>query len=194
MKIVRLEDAPLEDVKDRPRDGKFMRRRLLEGVPGTPDNFHLQMVRTYGDFFSPRHHHNFDQVRFQIEGTFSFDRNGTMTPGTISYFPEAASYGPQSSGEDSLTVVLQFGIDVQFDNVTIYAGTYGIRSRSTGPLQMTRDAINLTDTECEIIASFSAAQVGRAIWKVGRNSSHVVQTILSGPEKELFYTNEKMAV
>ena len=109
MKIVRLEDTSIEDVKDRPRDGKFERRRLMEGTPGTSDNFHFQMVRTYGDFFSPRHHHNFDQVRFQIEGTFSFDRNGTMTPGTIAYFPEAAYYGPQTSGEDSLTVVLQFG-------------------------------------------------------------------------------------
>jgi len=32
-----------------------------------------------------------------------------MTPGTVAYFPEAAYYGPQTSGEDSLTVVLQFG-------------------------------------------------------------------------------------
>jgi hypothetical protein len=109
MKIVRLEEAPLEDVKERTRDGKFVRRRLLEGTPGSPDNFFLQMVRTYGDFFSPRHHHNFDQFRFQLEGTFSFDRNGTMTPGTVAYFPEGAYYGPQTSAEDSLTVVLQFG-------------------------------------------------------------------------------------
>jgi hypothetical protein len=109
MKIVRLEDTAVEDVKDRPREGKFERRRLLEGENGTPENFHFQMVRTYGDFYSPRHHHNFDQVRYQIEGTFDFDRNGKMTPGTIAYFPEAAYYGPQTSGEDSLTVVLQFG-------------------------------------------------------------------------------------
>jgi hypothetical protein len=109
MKIVRLEDTTLEDVKHRPREGRFERRRLLEGETGTPGNFHFQMVRTYGDFFSPRHHHNFDQVRYQIEGTFDFDRNGKMTPGTVAYFPEAAYYGPQTSGEDSLTVVLQFG-------------------------------------------------------------------------------------
>jgi len=59
---------------------------------------------------------------------------------------------------------------------------------------MTRDAVNLTDTECEIIAGFSAAQMGRAVWKVGRNYSHVVQTILSEPEKQLFYTNQKMSL
>lgn len=33
-------------------------------------------------------------------------------------------------------VVMQMGIGVEFDNVTIFAGTYGVRSRSTGPLRM----------------------------------------------------------
>lgn len=39
------------------------------------------------------------------------------------------------------TVVLQFGVDVTFDNVVIYAGTYGVRARSTGPLRMVNSAI-----------------------------------------------------
>jgi hypothetical protein len=39
------------------------------------------------------------------------------------------------------TVVLQFGINIDMDNVTIYAGTYGIRARSTGPLKMTNCAV-----------------------------------------------------
>lgn len=39
------------------------------------------------------------------------------------------------------TVVLQFGVNIEFDNVTIYAGTYGIRSRSTGPLRLTNCAV-----------------------------------------------------
>jgi hypothetical protein len=40
------------------------------------------------------------------------------------------------------TAVLQTGIDLGFDNVTFYAGTYGIRSRGTGPLMMTNSAIH----------------------------------------------------
>ncbi len=40
------------------------------------------------------------------------------------------------------TVVLQFGVDIEFDNVTIYAATYGIRSRSTGPFRMVNSAIH----------------------------------------------------
>lgn len=39
-------------------------------------------------------------------------------------------------------VVLQTGIDLEFDNVTIFAGTYGIRSRGTGPLKMIHSAIH----------------------------------------------------
>lgn len=38
-------------------------------------------------------------------------------------------------------VLLQMGIHIEFDNVTIYAGTYGIRSRGTGPLKMINSAI-----------------------------------------------------
>lgn len=40
------------------------------------------------------------------------------------------------------SVVLQMGIDIELDNVTIFAGTYGIRSRSTGPLRMVNSAIH----------------------------------------------------
>jgi hypothetical protein len=91
------------------REGSFRYRRLLTGEPGTPGNFVLELVTTTNDFFSPRHRHNFDQFRYQVEGTFDFDRNGKMKPGVLGYFPEATPYGPQSSDEHSLTLTLQFG-------------------------------------------------------------------------------------
>ena len=40
------------------------------------------------------------------------------------------------------TVVLQFGVGIEFDNVTTLAATYGIRSRSTGPFRMVNSAIH----------------------------------------------------
>ena len=91
------------------RQGMFRYRTVAVGEPGTPGNFILEMVRTTDDFFSPRHKHNFDQFRYQLEGEFDFDRNGKMTPGIIGYFPEGTPYGPQSSSVSSLTLVLQFG-------------------------------------------------------------------------------------
>jgi len=91
------------------RGGTFHYRHLLNGKPGTLDNFQLNIGQLEGDFFSPRHRHNFDQFRIQIEGTMNFDRNGKMAAGTVGYFPEGAAYGPQSSEGRSVTAVLQFG-------------------------------------------------------------------------------------
>jgi hypothetical protein len=91
------------------RGGTFHYRHLLNGTPGTPGNFQFNVGQLEGDFASPRHRHNFDQFRFQIEGTMNFDRNGKMKAGTFGYFPEGAAYGPQSSEGRAVTAVLQFG-------------------------------------------------------------------------------------
>jgi hypothetical protein len=91
------------------RGGTFHYRHLLVGKPGTFGNFQFSIGQQDGDFGSPRHRHNFDQFRFQLEGTMNFDRNGKMGAGTFGYFPEGAAYGPQSSEGRSVTAVLQFG-------------------------------------------------------------------------------------
>ena len=91
------------------RGGTFHYRNLMEGTPGTIDNFQLSMGRNDKDFVSPRHRHNFDQFRFQLEGDLNFARDGKMTPGMVGYFPEGASYGPQTSEATAMTIVLQFG-------------------------------------------------------------------------------------
>jgi hypothetical protein len=91
------------------RGGTFHYRHLLNGTAGTPGNFQFNIGQLEGDFSSPRHRHNFDQFRVQLEGTMNFDRNGKMAAGTFGYFPEGASYGPQSSEGRSVTAVLQFG-------------------------------------------------------------------------------------
>jgi hypothetical protein len=91
------------------REGTFRSKRLVEGVPGTAGNFSLQLVHTPNGYYAPRHRHNFDQIRYQIEGDFDFDSDGTMRPGAIAYFPEGTPYGPQSSTGSSLTLVLQHG-------------------------------------------------------------------------------------
>lgn len=39
-------------------------------------------------------------------------------------------------------VVLNGGVDLDFDHVTIFAGTYGVRSRSTGPLRFIHSAVH----------------------------------------------------
>jgi hypothetical protein len=40
------------------------------------------------------------------------------------------------------SVVLQQGVDLEFDNVVIFCGSYGLRSRGTGPLRFVHSAIH----------------------------------------------------
>ncbi len=109
MIIRHADEIPVEERKANARGGKFVFQRILEGPSGRPDNFYLQMARTFKDFDSPRHRHNFDQIRVQLEGCVDFASNGKMAPGTIGYFPEGTRYGPQTSTDDALVLVLQFG-------------------------------------------------------------------------------------
>ena len=110
MKIVQAEDVPLLRGLEH-RGGTFHARRLMEGEPGTLDNFCLTLGQMGGDFFSPRHRHNFEQIRFQVEGTLDYDRDGKLSAGMVGYFPEGMRYGPQTQNPDEVpkTLVLQCG-------------------------------------------------------------------------------------
>jgi hypothetical protein len=67
-------------------------------------------------------------------------------------------------------------------------------AQDTEALAMTRDAIGLTDTECAHIAAWSAEQIGRSLWKIGRTASHIVQIVLTPAERQLYWTNQRMSV
>ncbi len=110
MKIVQGDEVPFERGLQY-RGGTFYARTLMEGEPGTPGNFQLGLGRNEGDFFSPRHRHNFEQIRYAFEGELDFDKTGKLTEGMLGYFPEGVSYGPQSQkeGQVSTALVLQFG-------------------------------------------------------------------------------------
>jgi hypothetical protein len=106
--IVNLEQVPVLE-RQHARAGVFRSQSLLHGPEGTPENFYLQLSHTYSDFASPRHRHNFDQIRVQLRGDADFARDGVMKEGAIGYFPEGTFYGPQSIAGESSTLVLQFG-------------------------------------------------------------------------------------
>lgn len=63
--------------------------------------------------------------------------------------------------------------------------------QDTGPLNATREQIGLTDTECAHISSWTGRQAGRAVWKIGRAASAVVQTVLTPAERGLFHTRRQ---
>jgi hypothetical protein len=66
-------------------------------------------------------------------------------------------------------------------------------AQDTAPLRMTREVIGLTDAEAGLIAGWGRAHVGRALWKIGRaGGSHPVQLHLTGTERRLFETDQRM--
>ncbi len=91
------------------RGGTFHFRSLMEGEEGGVDNFRLGLGKSSADFYSPRHRHNFEQIRFVLDGELSFGRDGKMTAGMVGYFPEGVHYGPQTQSHESLVAVLQCG-------------------------------------------------------------------------------------
>jgi hypothetical protein len=106
--VVNVTDVPVVE-RQHARAGLFHSQSLLTGPEGTPENFYVQLSHLHNDFFSPRHRHNFDQVRVQLVGDASFTRDGVMRPGMVGYFPEGVYYGPQENAGESKTLVLQFG-------------------------------------------------------------------------------------
>ncbi len=106
MRIVHATDIPLRKVsKHREKSPLF--RRLLQGERGTLGNYEFTHVVVEDDYFTPRHRHNFDQVRIMLKGEFDYG-DGVQTAGTIGYFP-AGTYYTQQATSSSLTLLLQIG-------------------------------------------------------------------------------------
>lgn len=109
MKIVQGDEIAVSTDATNVRGGELKKRILLTGEVNTPGNFKMGLFSQTGDFYSPRHRHNFDQFRFQLEGDCDFDHDGKMKPGVLGYFPEGAPYGPQTSNGPNLIALVQFG-------------------------------------------------------------------------------------
>ncbi|MFC5994482.1 hypothetical protein ACFQE5_09695 [Pseudonocardia hispaniensis] len=83
-------------------------QRLLKGEEGAPDNFELSLVHIDERYRTPRHHHNFDQIHYVLEGLHQYTRDTTVPSGTVTYLPEGTYYGPQV-GQGGVILVVQMG-------------------------------------------------------------------------------------
>ena len=106
MKIVQVEDVPSVRGLEH-RGGTFHAKTLVEGTPGSPDNFKFSLSRLGTDYSGPRHRHNFDQFRYMIEGESDYG-DGSLKPGMLGYYPEGVHYGPQVNKTEIYGAVLQF--------------------------------------------------------------------------------------
>jgi hypothetical protein len=78
---------------------------LLEGREGALDNYMLGLVSTE-HYTTPRHRHNFEQVRIMIKGSFGFGPGKVQEEGSVGYFCEGMPY-TQHGESFSTTLLLQ---------------------------------------------------------------------------------------
>lgn len=94
------------------RGGRIVFKHLLDGQENTPTNFSIVLADTDVSFKSPRHRHNFDQIRITLDGATNYGPRQNIEVGDVAYFPEGTHYGPQDQelvGRSSLAMVIQFG-------------------------------------------------------------------------------------
>lgn len=75
------------------RDGKSIYRSVHAKMPTLP--------------VQPRHHHDFEQIRFIIDGVWNNDHKH-YGAGMLGYFPEGVFYGPQVWSTPGRWIVMQF--------------------------------------------------------------------------------------
>jgi hypothetical protein len=93
------------------RDNNAEQIDLLGGAIDGVDNY-LLSYGEIGNFSSPRHRHNFEQIRVQLKGELDFGRDGLLQAGMFGYFPEGLAYGPQTSNTangSNISLVMQCG-------------------------------------------------------------------------------------
>jgi quercetin dioxygenase-like cupin family protein len=92
------------------REGKLVQKFLLLGEDGSPNNYLLNVGLTgSGGWGTPRHRHNFDQIRYVLKGKYPVSPHKVMGEGSVAYFPESVHYGPQDRPEGLEMMVIQFG-------------------------------------------------------------------------------------
>lgn len=108
MRIVQASNKKWRGNQLRHRKGRILLKRMIEGEPGSTENYGLHMGRESAEFFSPRHRHPWDQIRYCIKGRVPIAPGATIDQGEVGYFPEGVPYGPQE-GPERQVMVLQFG-------------------------------------------------------------------------------------
>jgi hypothetical protein len=106
MRIVHADDVPYKKPRTNHREGDIEFKRVMQGTPGSVQNYEFLIAKTGGRFFGPRHRHNFEQIRLGLSGTLGKGKADTIAPGQIGYYPENCYYQIDSS--DSEIVLLQF--------------------------------------------------------------------------------------
>jgi hypothetical protein len=93
------------------RTGNRDTKVLVNGTEGDLSNYKFSYGtgRPGTSWSTPRHHHEFEQIRYVLEGDYAIGHKEVLPAGSVAYFPEAAYYGPQVLESNVVLTTAQFG-------------------------------------------------------------------------------------
>jgi len=111
MQITVADDAPdYYDVRNpSARSGNNGDKLLLAGREGSSNNYKLTLGSVVSEYTTPRHRHNFEQVRYPLNGDYGYAKDKVIPEGWVGYFTEGVYYGPQTQKQGLRLINLQFG-------------------------------------------------------------------------------------
>jgi hypothetical protein len=112
MRIVTAEQAPTVRPQSHHREGSIEFQMYFAGAEESL-GYYTMNIAGFESYYTPRHRHSYDQIRFCLSGSLNYGRNKEIPEGWIGYFPEGTHYGPQDiqcAWEDSPRVLThQYG-------------------------------------------------------------------------------------
>ena len=108
MRTAFVRDTPT-GLFSRHRGGGIEFQRLLSGPRGREDTFEMSIIHIAKGYSTPRHHHNFDQLRLGLSGTFNYARGKDIAAGDVLYVPEGTWYGPHRNEGAAELLLIQYG-------------------------------------------------------------------------------------
>lgn len=104
--VCALDDIAWQRVGRHRGPGLKMKSLAFRG-DGRGNNLWLSLSEMEDGWYSPRHMHNFDQIRYVLAGETGFTR-WDLHAGECAYFPAGVRYGPQEQHGSALLLTLQF--------------------------------------------------------------------------------------
>jgi hypothetical protein len=90
------------------RAGDVFQKPVREGRIGRTAESTSMLIRysdRSGNFYAPRHRHDFEQIRVSLEGPMDYGAGQVSEPGWIAYFPAGAYYGPEDIRNASILLI-----------------------------------------------------------------------------------------
>lgn len=104
--VYALDDVEWQRLGKHRGPGLKMKSLTFRG-DGRGNNLWLSLSEMEDGWSSPRHMHNFDQIRYVLDGETGFT-NWDLRAGECAYFPAGVHYGPQEQHGSALLFTLQF--------------------------------------------------------------------------------------